>query len=85
MLFVLSWVPWVARLRGRRANVGGVFALWSASVGDVGHVLGWRASVGDMGGAPAWVKWTVWNRGWRGWRTKVSSVRDIGENTKMVC
>ena len=51
----------------------------------LGGLLGLRAGVGGMGGAPPWVKWKVYSRGCHGLRTKVSSVGDIGGNTRMVC
>ena len=51
-------------------------------MGYVGGVLGRRASVAGVGGAPAWVECRCVNVGWR---TKVSSVGDIGGNTRMVC
>ena len=84
-------LAWEACQRGWCVCVSGVLAWltcqrgWRASVSYVDSVLGWRASVGGMGGAPVWVKGKVCQRGWHGWCTKVSSLGDIGGNTRMVC
>ena len=44
----------------------------------------WRANVSYVVHVLAWVTWVVYQRGWRGWRIKVSSVGDIGGNTRVV-
>ena len=40
--------------------------------------------MGDVVVVPAWVRWLVCQREWRGWHSKVSSVGDIGGNTRVV-
>ena len=67
--------------------------LWRASVGEVpvwvtcqGGLRGQCARVTcHRDGAPTQVKWAVRQSRWHGWHTKVSSVGDIGGNTRMMC
>ena len=73
-------VAWVACLHEWRASVGHVltWVTWFACL------RGLHVSVGDVGGVSALVRCLVCLHGWREWRTKVSSVGDIGRNTRVV-
>ena len=67
------------------------FRWWRASMCDVPAWVtcycglhGRHARVTRQSGWHAWCASVGKVDGWRGWRTKVSSVGDIGRNTRMV-